>query len=70
MPELELGEGFSGAPAAAKAAVGHSNIPSRYPDALPEGAPFERYRRSEAERLLAHAEAVYAFCESLLSQMD
>ena len=45
-------------------------IPSRYPDALPEGAPFERYRRPEAERLLAHAEAVYAFCESLLSQMD
>ncbi|KOX90776.1 HEPN domain protein [Thermus aquaticus] len=45
-------------------------IPSRYPDALPEGAPFERYRRPEAERLLAHGEAVYAFCEGLLSQMD
>ena len=44
-------------------------IPSRYPDALPEGAPFERYRRPEAETLLAHAEAVYAFCESLLYQM-
>jgi HEPN domain-containing protein len=41
-------------------------IPSRYP----EGAPFERYRRPEAERLLAHAEAVYAFCQGLLSQMD
>ena len=35
-------------------------IPSRYPDALPEGAPFQRYRRGEAERLLGHAEAVYA----------
>ena len=45
-------------------------IPSRYPDALPEGAPFERYRRPEAERPLTHAEAVYAFCEGLLSQMD
>lgn len=45
-------------------------IPSRYPDALPQGAPFERYRKPETERLLAHAEAIYAFCESLLSQMD
>jgi HEPN domain-containing protein len=33
-------------------------------------APFERDRRPEAERLLAHGEAVYAFCEGLLSQMD
>lgn len=45
-------------------------IPSRYPDALPEGTPFERYRRGEAERLLAHAESIYGFCEGLLSQMD
>lgn len=45
-------------------------IPSRYPDALPEGAPFQRYRRGEAERLLGHAEAVYAYCEGVLSQMD
>ncbi|GAA6756585.1 HEPN domain-containing protein [Thermus thalpophilus] len=45
-------------------------IPSCYPDALPQGAPFERYRRPEAQRLLAHAEAIYAFCEGLLSQMD
>lgn len=45
-------------------------IPSRYPDALPQGAPFERYRKGEAERLLAHAEAILGFCEGLLSQMD
>jgi hypothetical protein len=37
---------------------------------MPEGAPFEPDRRPEAERLLTHGEAVYAFCESLLSQMD
>ncbi len=45
-------------------------IPTRYPDALPEGAPFERYRRPEAERLLRYAEEVYAFCKGLLPPMD
>ncbi|GAA6734613.1 hypothetical protein YIM1640_17340 [Thermus oshimai] len=24
-------------------------LPARYPDALPEGAPFQRYRRPEAQ---------------------
>lgn len=45
-------------------------IPTRYPDALPEGAPFERYRRPEAERLLRYAEEIYAFCQGLLPSMD
>ncbi|RTI02809.1 DNA-binding protein [Thermus scotoductus] len=45
-------------------------IPTRYPDALPEGAPFERYRRPEAERLLRHAEEIYEFCQSLLPPLD
>jgi len=45
-------------------------IPTRYPDALPEGAPFERYRRPEAERLLRYAEEVYAFCKGLLPPLD
>ncbi|WP_240307621.1 HEPN domain-containing protein [Thermus caldifontis] len=45
-------------------------IPTRHPDALPEGAPFERYRRPEAERLLSHAEEIYAFCKGLLPPLD
>ncbi|GAA6742799.1 HEPN domain-containing protein [Thermus antranikianii] len=45
-------------------------IPTRYPDALPEGAPFERYRRPEAERLLQHAEEINAFCQGLLPSLD
>lgn len=45
-------------------------LPARYPDAFPEGAPFQRYRRPEAQRLLEHAEAIYAFCKDLLSRMD
>ncbi|TBH17550.1 HEPN domain-containing protein [Thermus thermamylovorans] len=45
-------------------------IPARYPDALPAGAPFERYRRPEAERLLRHAEEIYAFCQGLLPPLD
>ncbi|MCS7219456.1 MAG: HEPN domain-containing protein [Thermus sp.] len=45
-------------------------IPSRYPDALPEGAPFAHYRRAEAERLLAHAEEIHAFCAGLLSSLE
>lgn len=47
-----------------------AHIPTRYPDALPEGAPFERYRRPEAERLLRYAEEIYAFCQGLLPSMD
>ena len=33
-------------------------VPPRYPDAFPEGSPFERFTRQEAEMALRCAEAV------------
>lgn len=44
-------------------------IPTRYPNALPEGAPYEAYTREEAERLIGHAERILRFCEDLLSRV-
>jgi HEPN domain-containing protein len=43
-----------------------SYIMARYPDAHPAGFPGARYTRAEAERLVAHAEALVEFCASLL----
>jgi HEPN domain-containing protein len=37
-------------------------IPTRYPNALPEGAPFESYTLEEAERLISYAEQILRFC--------
>lgn len=42
-------------------------ISSRYPDALPSGAPRTRYTRGEAERMVGHAEVIVRFGESHLS---
>ena len=42
-------------------------IPPRYPNAHPEGAPYEYYTRGEAERAIANAEQVIRFCEGLLA---
>lgn len=44
-------------------------IPTRYPDAHPSGSPRRRYTRAEAERLVAHAEAIVQFCAHLLSTL-
>lgn len=41
-------------------------IPARYPDAHPSGAPTSRYTRTEAERLIAHAERILRFSDGLL----
>ncbi|MBM3748020.1 MAG: HEPN domain-containing protein [Acidobacteria bacterium] len=38
-------------------------IPARYPNAYPEGAPYEYYTRGEAERAIGHAEQILGFCE-------
>ena len=46
-----------------------SYIGARYPDAHPSGSPRSRYFRSEAVRLVKHADAVVRFCESLLSPL-
>ncbi|MDQ7827656.1 MAG: HEPN domain-containing protein [Armatimonadota bacterium] len=45
-------------------------IPARYPNAHPAGSASSRYTRTEAERLIAHAEAVVEFCQGLLSTLD
>jgi len=42
-------------------------IPARYPNAHPSGSPRRRYTRSEAQRMVAHAEQIIRFCEGLLS---
>lgn len=43
-------------------------IPTRYPDALPVGAPASFYTRAEAERAVGDAEVILAFCQSVLSR--
>lgn len=42
-------------------------IATRYPDALPNGAPRDRYTRTEAERFVSHAERIAEFCKGLLA---
>jgi HEPN domain-containing protein len=42
-------------------------IPARYPDAHPSGAPRDLYTRTEADRLVNHAERIVGFCQGLLS---
>lgn len=44
-------------------------IPTRYPDAHPNGAPRRRYTRAEAERLTTHARSIVQFCEGVLSTL-
>ena len=41
-------------------------IPARYPNAHPQGAPYEYYTRSEAERAIAQSEQILQFCEGHL----
>ena len=41
-------------------------VPTRYPNGLPAGAPTDYYTRAEAERAIADAEAVLAWCEGVL----
>ena len=45
-------------------------IPTRYPNAHPEGPPYEAYTRTEAERLISHAERILEFCENILSSLQ
>jgi HEPN domain-containing protein len=41
-------------------------IPARYPDAHPSSSPRRRYTRTEAERLVQHAERIVEWCAGLL----
>jgi len=47
---------------------GVKTVPSRYPNPHPQGAPFEYYTRTEAERAIGHGEAVISFCEDKISR--
>jgi len=38
-------------------------VTTRYPNGLPAGAPADYYTRAEAERALADAEAILAWCQ-------
>ncbi len=44
-------------------------IPTRYPNAHPEGASFELYTSDEAKRLIGYAEEIIRFCEDILSKI-
>jgi len=44
-------------------------IPTRYPNAVPEGAPFEVYTTEEARRLISYAEEIVKFCKNILSKV-
>lgn len=43
-------------------------IPTRYPNAIPEGAPFEVYTKEEARRLISYAQEIVKFCKNILSE--
>ena len=42
-------------------------IASRYPNSYPEGAPFQYYTKSEAERSVQYADKIIRFCEDRIS---
>jgi HEPN domain-containing protein len=44
-------------------------IPTRYPNAIPEGAPYEIYTKQEAKRLITYAEEIVKFCKDILSKI-
>lgn len=43
-------------------------IPSRYPNAHPQGAPHAYYTRAEAARAIEYAETILRFCHRLLAR--
>jgi Uncharacterized conserved protein related to C-terminal domain of eukaryotic chaperone, SACSIN len=45
-------------------------IPTRYPNAHPQGAPYEYYTKKEAERLIENAEKIFKHCEGQLSKIS
>ena len=44
-------------------------VPTRYPNAHPSGSPKVRYTKTEAERLIGHAQKIIEFCEGFLSEL-
>ena len=45
-------------------------IPPRYPNAHPEGAPYEYYTKGEAEQAIANGDQIVRFCSGVLAQQD
>ncbi len=45
-------------------------IPPRYPNAHPQGAPYEYYTKGEAERAIANADRVIKYCTGLLAEPE
>jgi len=43
-------------------------VPPRYPNSFPQGAPYDYYTQSQAERAISHSELILAFCERLLAE--
>jgi HEPN domain-containing protein len=43
-------------------------VPTRYPNAHPEGAPHAFYTQRQAERAVGYAEEIIAWCEGLLAR--
>lgn len=43
-------------------------IPPRYPNAHPQGAPYEYYTQGEAERAIANADRIIVFCVGILAE--
>lgn len=37
-------------------------IPTRYPNGLPDGAPFEAYSENQAREAVSYAEEILSFC--------
>ncbi len=44
-----------------------SYIGARYPDAFPDGAPFDMYTDAVAKRMIAYAKSILEFCKSHLA---
>ena len=43
-------------------------IPTRYPDAHPEGPPFQYYTGVDAQRAIDYASTIIGFCQDLLTR--
>lgn len=44
-------------------------IPTRYPNGLPDGAPFEAYSESQAREAVSYAEEILFFCGKSIREM-
>lgn len=64
-----LPQGLDPSPALVEAAkqLDKHYIPARYPNAYPQGAPYEYYTRAEAQHALDNAQLLLQFCQHHLA---